>query len=83
MLGRIRGAATVPGVSSYHLVDPNIGNGPSVAFFEDEQAASAAQAAIGKRAQEINWHDQSRPHPTSVTLYQVLRNAAGPAAHGA
>lgn len=76
-------AATVPGVSSYHLVDPNTGNGLSVAFFEDEQAASAAQAAIEKRAREIGWNDQPRPRPTSATLYQVLRSAAGPAAHGA
>jgi hypothetical protein len=76
-------AATVPGVSSYHLVDPDTGNGLSVAFFEDEQAASAAQAAIEKRAQEIDWHAQARPRPTSVTFYQVLRSAAGPAAPGA
>jgi hypothetical protein len=74
----VEAAASVPGVSSYHLVDPDTGNGLSVAFFEDEQAASEAQAAIEKRAQEIGWHDQPRPHPASATIYQVLRSATGP-----
>ena len=69
-------AATVPGVhATYHLVDPKTGNGLSVALFDDEQAAEAAHAAIQQRGEEIGWHDQPRPQPSSVTVYEVLRHA--------
>jgi hypothetical protein len=70
----IDAAAAVPGVrASYHLVDPETGNGLSVAVFDDAEAAQAAGAAIRRRAEEIGWNDQPRPSFTSETFYEVLR----------
>jgi hypothetical protein len=64
----------VPGaLSAYHLVDPQTGNGLSVAFFEDDVDRAAIKAAIDRRAQEIGWHDVPRPAPASETIYQVVR----------
>ncbi|WP_446214876.1 hypothetical protein [Micromonospora sp. IBHARD004] len=66
--------ADVPGVHAvYHLLDPETGNGLSVAVFEDEAAAEHAGAAIRHRAEEVGWHDGQRPARVSETFYQVLR----------
>ncbi|MFG2052718.1 hypothetical protein ACGFI9_01685 [Micromonospora sp. NPDC048930] len=70
----IEASAAVPGLrAAYHLVDPETGNGLSIAIFDDEEAAQAAGAAIRRRAEEIGWHDQPHPRFTSETFYQVLR----------
>jgi hypothetical protein len=70
----IDAAASVPGVEAYHLIDPESGNGLSIAFFRDEQAMTAAGAAIRRRGEEIGWHEQPRPQPISSTIYKVMRN---------
>jgi hypothetical protein len=68
-------AKAVPGVlGSYHLVDPDTGNGLSVAFFEDDADLAQVRAAIARRADEIGWHSQPRPAPKSETIYRVLRS---------
>ena len=71
----IDAAKSVPGVlDAYHLVDPETGNGLSIAFFEDDVEVSAVKAAIGAKAQEIGWHDAPRPAPEAETIYRVLRH---------
>ena len=66
--------AGIPGVrATYHLLDPETGNGLSVASFDHETAAQAAGAAVRRRAEEIGWNDQPRPRYASETFYQVLR----------
>ena len=71
----IDAAKAVPGVlGSYHLVDPETGNGLSVAFFEDDTDLAAVRAAIAERAEEIGWHSQPRPAPKSEKIYKVLRS---------
>lgn len=68
-------AKSVPGVlSSYHLVDPETGNGLSVAFFEDDVDHAAVRAAISARAADIGWNDQPRPAPKTETIYRVVRS---------
>ena len=70
----IDAVAGIPGVrATYHLLDPETGNGLSVAIFDDEEAAQAAGAAIRRGAEEIRWNDQPHPPFTSETFYQVLR----------
>ena len=67
-------AKSVPGGrETFHLVDPETGNGLSVGFYDSRESIGAAHAAIARRAQEIGWNDQSRPAPASVTVYEVLR----------
>jgi len=69
----------VPGVvAGYHLVDPETGNGLSFSIFEDAEAMAAAGRAIAQRAEELGWHDQPRPFPTSVTTYEVMRQIITP-----
>jgi hypothetical protein len=71
----IDAAKSVPGVlEAYHLVDPETGNGLSVAFFEDDVDVSAVRGAISAKAEQIGWHDQPRPAPESETIYQVIRH---------
>jgi len=70
----IDAAKTVPGVlDAYHLVDSETGNGLSIAFFEDDVDVADVKAAIAAKAQEVGWHDEPRPAPTSETIYRVLR----------
>jgi hypothetical protein len=70
----VEAAASVPGVrATYHLLDPETGNGLSIAVFDDEDAARAAGAAIRQRAEEIGWNDQPRPGSVAETFYQVIR----------
>ena len=65
---------TVAGVrETFHLVDPETGNGMSVAFYDTREAIGAAHAAVEQRAREIGWSDEPRPGPVSVTVYEVLR----------
>ena len=66
--------AGIPGVrATYHLLDPETGNGLSIAIFDNETAGQAAGAAIRRRAEEIGWNDQPHPRYASETFYQVLR----------
>jgi hypothetical protein len=70
----VEAAASVPGVrATYHLLDPETGNGLSIAVFDDEDAARAAGNAIRRRAEEIGWNSQTRPGSVAETFYQVLR----------
>jgi hypothetical protein len=70
----IDAAKTVPGVlDAYHLVDPDTGNGLSIAFFEDHVNVAEVRAAIAARAEEIGWHNEPRPSPRSETIYRVVR----------
>jgi hypothetical protein len=70
----LEAAKSVPGVrETFHLVDPETGNGLSVGFYDTREAISAAHAAIEQRGREIGWNDQPRPAPASVTVYEVLR----------
>ena len=70
----VEAAASVPGVrATYHLMDPETGNGLSIAVFDDESAAQAAGSAIRRRAEEVGWNNLPRPHPVSETFYQVVR----------
>ena len=58
----VEAATSVPGVrATYHLLDPETGNGLSIAVFDDEDSAQAAGSAIRRRADEIGWNDQPRP----------------------
>lgn len=70
----IDAATTVSGVlDAYHLVDPDTGNGLSVAVFDDDVDIAEVKAAISSKAEEIGWHDMPRPAPKSETLYRVVR----------
>jgi hypothetical protein len=70
----IDAAKTVPGVlDAYHLVDPSTGHGLSIAFFDDDVEVAEVKAAIARKAEEIGWHDVSRPSPKSETIYRVVR----------
>jgi hypothetical protein len=70
----IDAAKTVPGVrDAYHLVDPNTGNGLSIAFFDDEVDVAEVKRVIGQKAEEIGWNDVRRPAPKSETIYRVIR----------
>lgn len=70
----IDAAKSVPGVlDGYHLIDPETGDGLSIAFFEDDVDVSAVKAAIYAKGQEIGWHDQPRPAPECETIYRVIR----------
>jgi len=72
-------AKTVTGVrNAYHLIDPATGNGLSIALFDDDVDVAAVRNAITRRAEEIGWHDQPRPAPTSETIYRVLRSSETP-----
>jgi hypothetical protein len=69
-------AKSVPGViAAYHLIDPQSGNGLSIAFIEDDTDGAAVKGAIEARAAEIGWYDQPRPGPKSETFYRVIRHA--------
>ena len=71
----IDAAKTVPGVlDAYHLVDPQTGDGLSIAFFEDTVDVGEVKRAIAARAEEIKWHDAARPAPVSETIYRVVRH---------
>jgi hypothetical protein len=70
----IDAAKTVPGVlDAYHLVDPDTGNGLSIALFDDDVDVSEVKRAISSKAEEIGWNDVPRPAPRSETLYRVVR----------
>ncbi len=70
----IDAAKTVSGVlDAYHLVDPDTGNGLSIAFFEDHVDIAEVKAAVSTKAEEIGWHDEPRPAPRSETIYRVVR----------
>jgi hypothetical protein len=70
--------AGIPGVrATYHLLDPETGNGLSIAIFDNETAAQAAGAAIRRRAEEIGWNDQSHPLPSALRLGNLLSGAQG------
>jgi hypothetical protein len=70
----IEAAKTVPGVlDAYHLVDPQTGNGLSIAFFDDHVDVGEVTRAIAEKAEEIGWNDVPRPAPTSETIYRVIR----------
>ena len=69
----IDAAKTVAGVrDAYHLVDPQTGNGLSVAFFDDDVDVADVKKAIEKKAAEIGWNDVQRPAPKSETVYRVI-----------
>ncbi|MGY1745001.1 hypothetical protein [Blastococcus sp. SYSU D00695] len=71
----LEAARSVPGVrETFHLRDPETGNGLSVGLYDSREAITAAHAAIARRAREIGWHDEERPGPVSVTVYEVLRS---------
>ena len=71
----IDAAKSVPGVlDAYHLVEPETGNGLSIAFFEDDTDVDAVTSAIAQKASEIGWNDVERPAPSSTTMYRVLRH---------
>ncbi|MEP6851965.1 MAG: hypothetical protein ABJA87_04820 [bacterium] len=71
----IDAAKAVPGVlNAYHLVDPQTGNGLSVAFFDDGADPAEVRAAIARKAEEIGWNDVPRPAPMSETIYRVIRH---------
>jgi hypothetical protein len=71
----IDAAKSVPGVrGAYHLLDPNTGNGLSIAFFEDDVDVAEVKAAIAGRADAIGWNDVPRPAPKSETIYRVVRS---------
>ena len=70
----IDAAKTVSGVrDAYHLVDPNTGNGLSIAFFDDQVDIAEVKRAISEKAEEIGWNDVPRPAPKSETIYRVIR----------
>jgi hypothetical protein len=71
----IDAAKSVPGVlDAYHLVDPDTGDGLSIALFEDGVDVTAVRAAISARAEEIGWYDEPHPAPESETIYRVIRH---------
>jgi hypothetical protein len=70
----IDAAKAVPGVrDAYHLVDPNTGNGLSIAFFDDEVDVAEVKRVIAWKAEEVGWNDVPRPAPKSETIYRVIR----------
>jgi hypothetical protein len=70
----IDAAKTVPGVlDAYHLLDPDTGNGLSIAFYDDDVDVAEVKAAISRKADEIGWHDAPRPAPRSESIYRVVR----------
>lgn len=70
----IDAAKTVPGVlDAYHLVDPDTGNGLSIAFFHDDVDIAEVKEAISTKAAEIGWNDSPHPAPRTKTIYPVLR----------
>lgn len=70
----IDAAKAVPGVlDAYHLVDPDTGNGLSIAFFDDDVDVADVKSAIATKAEEIGWNDVPRPSPESESIYRVLR----------
>lgn len=71
----IDAAKTVHGVrDAYHLVDPQTGNGLSIAFFDDDADVTEVKRAVADKATEIGWHDAPRPAPKSETIYRVIRH---------
>ena len=71
----IDAAKTVSGVrDAYHLVDPDTGNGLSIAFFDDGVEVAEVKSAIAKKADEIGWNDVPRPAPRSETIFRVIRS---------
>jgi hypothetical protein len=65
----IDAAKTVSGVrDAYHLVDPDTGNGLSIALFDDGVDVAEVKSAIAKKADEIGWNDVPRPAPRSETI---------------
>lgn len=72
----IDAAKSISGVrDAYHLLDPETGNGLSIAFFDDEVDIAEVKAAIARKADEIGWHDVPRPAPKSETIYRVIRKS--------
>jgi len=70
----IDAAKIVSGVrDAYHLVDPDTGNGLSIAFFDDGVEVAEVKSAIAKKADEIGWNDVPRPAPRSETI-RVIRS---------
>jgi hypothetical protein len=70
----IDAAKAVPGVlDAYHLLDPDTGNGLSIAFFDDDVDVAEVKSAIARKAEEIGWNAVPRPAPQSEILYRVLR----------
>lgn len=70
----IDAAKAVTGVrDAYHLVDPDTGNGLSIAFFDDGVDVAEVKRAISAKADEIGWNDLPRPAPKSETIYRVIR----------
>lgn len=70
----IDAAKTVRGVlDAYHLLDPDTGNGLSIAFFDDDVDVAEVKSAIARKAEEIDWNEVPRPAPKSETLYRVVR----------
>jgi hypothetical protein len=62
----IDAAKTVSGVlDACHLVDPNTGNGLSIALFDDDVEVAQVKAAIARKAEDIGWDDVPRPAPKS------------------
>ena len=71
----IDAAKSVPGVlDAYHLIDPDTGDGLSIAFFDDDVDVSAVKGAIAAKGQEMGWHNEERPAPQSETIYRVMRH---------
>jgi hypothetical protein len=71
----IDAAKTVSGVrDAYHLVDPETGNGLSIAFFDDGVDVAEVKAAVARKAEQIGWNDMPRPAPRSETIYRVIRS---------
>ena len=61
----LEAAKSVPGVrETFHLIDPETGNGLSVGVYDSREAISAAHAAIEQRAREIGWNDQPPACPS-------------------
>jgi hypothetical protein len=54
----------------YHLVDPESGRALSISFFESDEDAQAAQAAVGA-AREAGGH--GGPSPERVERWEVVR----------
>ena len=69
-------AADVAGFrATYHLRDPQTGNGVSIAVLNDAAALAALGAAMAARAQAVGWNDKPHPRFVSETTYEVLRGS--------